>query len=420
MEEKCWIGQTNFRNRRQKFYIKPDDRRRHCYCIGMTGVGKSTLLENMAIQDIKAGHGVCFIDAHGQSAETILRSIPPNRINDVIFFNPGDLDYPISWNPLENVKDYERDVVCESLISVFYKIWKDSWGPRLEYILKFAIYALLEYKGGTLLGINRMVSDEHFRNTVLNHSTNPAVKYFWQTEFKNWNDRDRREAISPIQNKAGVFGIYSVTRNIFGQVKSSFNLRDVMDSGKILICNLSKGKIGEGTMTLMGSIIITKLYLAAMSRQDIPENERKDFYAYVDEFQNFATDSFANILSEARKYRLSLVLANQYLDQLIEEVRNAVLGNCGTLISFRTGATDGEILEKELLPFRQEDFVNLPKYSCYVKLLIDGLAGDAFSACTLPPIGTEEGNDEKVVRQSRERYCRQKSEIERKLNGGRQ
>lgn len=410
------LGETNHRNKKVKFGIKRDDRRRHIYILGKTGMGKSVLLENMAIQDIKNGEGVCFIDPHGDLAENLLNFIPAMRINDVIYFNPSDSEYPISFNPMENIKPEFRHLVCSGLVGVFKKIWFDSWGPRLEYILRNAILALLEKRGSTLLGIQRILVDDNFRKSILANVSDPVVKQFWNIEFQQMNPKLKSEAIAPIQNKVGQFLTSSLIRNIVGQPKSSFDVREVMDSQKILIVNLAKGSVGEDNAMLLGAMIVTKVYLSAMSRVDTAEAERKDFYMYVDEFQNFATEAFANVLSEARKYRLSLVLANQYLEQIIEGVRSAILGNCGTFICFRAGATDGETLERELQPFTEEGFTNLPKFKIYLRLLIDGIAGDAFSANTLPPCEEEEGNGEKIIRQSRERYCRSRKEVEEKIN----
>lgn len=370
----------------------------------------------MAVQHIQQGNGVCFIDPHGDSAEHLLKFIPSERINDIIYFNPSDTEYPIAFNPMENINPEFRHLVCSGLIGVFKKIWVDSWGPRLEYILRNAILALLETKGATLLAIQRILSDESYRAKICAMLNDTVVKAFWYQEYEKMHPRLRSEAVSPIQNKVGQFLTAPLIRNIIGQGKSSFDLRQAMDSQKILIVNLAKGKVGEDNGALLGAMLVTKIYLAAMSRADMPENERKDFYLYVDEFQNFATDSFANILSESRKYRLSLVLANQYLDQLIPQVRHAILGNCGTVISFRTGATDAKILETELGTFKTEDFINLSKYNIYLKLMINGLAGDAFSATTLPPLDNYQENQEKIIRVSRERYAKLKKEVEEKIN----
>ncbi|OIP59305.1 MAG: hypothetical protein AUK19_02225 [Candidatus Moranbacteria bacterium CG2_30_45_14] len=412
-----FFAKTNFRNQEKVFGIKTDDRRRHMYVIGKTGMGKTNLLENLAIQDIQKGHGIAFIDPHGDTAEKLIRAIPSNRINDVIYLNPSDQEFPIAFNVMEKVDPEYRHLVASGLVGVFKKIWADSWGPRLEYILRNAILALLEYPGSTLLGVTRILVDKSYRARVVEKITDPVVRSFWVDEFSQWNDRVLQEVISPIQNKVGQFLSSSLIRNIVGQTVSSFNIREAMDSRKILIINLSKGRIGEDNGALLGAMLITKIQLAAMGRVDIPEEERKDFYLYVDEFQNFATESFANILSEARKYRLNLILANQYVTQIDETVRDAIFGNAGSLVSFRVGAMDAEFLEKEFEPvFMMNDIVNLPKYQIYLKLMIDGIAGDAFSATTLPPIKLEDaGNEVKIIQSSRERYSSSREEVEDKI-----
>jgi CxxC-x17-CxxC domain-containing protein len=419
MNDITYFAKTNFRNQEATFGIKTDDRRRHMYIIGKTGMGKTNLLEHMVIQDIRNGHGVAYVDPHGDTAEKLIKAIPANRINDVIYFNPSDQDYPIAFNVMERVDPEYRHLVASGLVGVFKKIWADSWGPRLEYILRNAILALLEYPGSTLLGVTRILVDKNYRIRVVNKITDPVVRSFWVDEFTKWNDRVLQEVVSPIQNKVGQFLSSSLIRNIVGQSRSSFDIREVMDGRKILILNLSKGRIGEDNSALLGAMMITKIQLAAMGRVDIAEPDRKDFYLYVDEFQNFATESFANILSEARKYRLNLILANQYITQIEETVRDAIFGNAGTLITFRVGAVDAEFMEKEFDPiFLMNDLVNLPKYNVYLKLMIDGIAGDAFSATTLPPasISDTEGNEEKVIKVTRERYASSRTDVEEKIN----
>lgn len=415
-QEITLFAETNFRNQRTRFGIKKDDRRRHMYLIGKTGMGKSTTLENMIISDIQAGHGVCVVDPHGDLVEKILDFIPAGRINDVVYFNPADMEYPIAFNVLEQVEKTHQHLVASGLIGVFKKIWADSWGPRLEYVLNNAILALLEYPGSTLLGIMRILTDKSFRKKVVNNLTDPVVKAFWVEEYSKYPDRFQAEAIAPIQNKVGRFLSSSLMRNIVGQVKSTINMRDVMDNQKILLLNLAKGRIGEDNSALLGAMMITKIQLAAMERIDIPEERRKDFYLYVDEFQNFATESFAGILSEARKYRLNLIIAHQYIEQLDERVQAAVFGNVGTIITFRVGAMDAEILAKEFAPqFDEEDVVNLTKYDVYLKLMIDGVASTSFSATTLPPVMGGENEGIKVVKVSRERYAKPREVVEEKI-----
>jgi len=410
------FAETNFRNERRRFGIKTDDRRRHMYLIGKTGMGKSVTLENMIFADIQAGHGVAVVDPHGDLAEKVLDFIPSSRINDVIYFNPADIDYPIAFNILEKVDPHYRHLVASGLIGVFKKIWADSWGPRLEYVLRNAILALLDYPDSTLLGINRMFIDKEYRKKVIAKIQDPVVKAFWAEEYAKYSQQFAVEAVAPIQNKVGQFLSTSLIRNVVGQVKSTIDIREIMDKGRILILNLAKGRIGEDASGLMGAMMITKIQLAAMSRVDIPENERKDFYLYVDEFQNFATESFANILSEARKYRLNLILAHQYIEQLNEVVRPAVFGNVGTIIVYRVGAADAEELVKEFTPrFTEEDLVNLPKYNVYIKLMIDGVASDPFSAVTLGPVYQNFGNREKIIAVSRERYAKPREIVEDKI-----
>jgi CxxC-x17-CxxC domain-containing protein len=416
------FAKTNFRGQERVFGIKKDDRRRHFYVVGKTGTGKTTMIQNMAIQDIQNGHGVAIVDPHGEFAETVLRAVPANRINDVIYFNPADQEWPIAFNVMEKVDTEYRHLIASGLVGVFKKIWADSWGPRLEYILRNAILALLEYPGSTLLGVTRILTDKNYRERVVEKISDPVVRMFWADEFTKWNERVLQEVISPIQNKVGQFLSSALIRNIVGQTKSAFNLRDLMDQEKVIIMNLSKGRIGEDNSALLGAMMITKIQLAAMARVDVPEEERKDFYLYVDEFQNFATDSFANILSEARKYRLNLILVHQYIGQLTTDtstkVRDAVFGNVGTIATFRIGAEDAEFLEKEFEPiFLIQDLVNLPNRNIYIKLMIDGLTGSAFSAETLPPIDLSAtiGNAEKVIKVTRERYGTQRDIVEEKI-----
>lgn len=410
------FARTNFRNMWRLFGIKRDDRRRHMYLIGKTGMGKSTMLENMMVQDIRNGEGLAIVDPHGDTVEKIINYIPSHRINDVIYFNPSDIDHPISFNVLEAVEETHRYLIASGLIGVFKKIWVDSWGPRLEYVLRNTILALLENHGSTLLGVTRLLVDKKYREKIVKNITDPIVKAFWVEEYAAYSDKFRTEAISPIQNKVGQFLSSAIIRNIVGQPRSSIDLRDVMDNRKILLINLSKGRIGEDNSALLGAMLITKIQLAAMSRIDTPEEERKDFYLYVDEFQNFATESFAAILSEARKYRLNLIIAHQYIEQLDETVAAAVFGNVGSLIVFRVGATDAEELVKEFAPtFAEDDLVNLTKYNIYLKLMIDGVASEPFSAVTLPPLHDVDGHADKVIAVSRERYGKPRKVVEEKI-----
>lgn len=412
----CLFAQTNFRNQLRRFGIKTDDRRRHMYIVGKTGMGKSTMMENMVLDDIYSGHGIGLVDPHGDFAEKILDFIPAKRINDVVYVNPADLDYPIGFNILEVQSDEQKHLVVAGLMGIFKKIWPDVWSARMEYILNNTLLALIEYPGSTLLGINRLLADKKYRKKVLSKVNDPVIKTFWNVEFASYTEKYAQEAVAPIQNKIGQFLSANVIRNMVAQVKSTIDIRQLMDEGKILIMNLSKGRIGEDNSRLLGGMLITKIQLAAMERVDTPEAQRRDFFLYVDEFQNFATPSFANILSEARKYRLSLVMAHQYIAQLDEIVANAVFGNVGTIVSFRVGGADSEVLAKEFSPvFIEEDLVNIPKFHIFLKLMIDGVSSQPFSAMTLPPLQERTDSAEKIIRVSRERYGRPRESIEEKI-----
>ncbi|MFA5052577.1 MAG: type IV secretion system DNA-binding domain-containing protein [Parcubacteria group bacterium] len=419
MEEVNFFGKTSFRNREERFGIKVDDRRRHMYLIGKTGMGKTTMMENMVAEDIRNGKGVGLIDPHGQFAEKMLDFVPPERIDDVIYFNPADIDHPIGFNPLEGVEGSFRHLIASGMMGVFKKIWVDAWSARMEYILNNTLLALLEFPNSTLLDVMKMLTDKRFREKITAILEDPVVKNFWLNEFGKYTDRYASEAVAAIQNKVGQFIANPLIRNIIGQPKSSVNMRSVMDDGKILIANLSHGKIGEDNSALLGAMLITKLQQAAMSRIDTSEFERKDFFLYIDEFQNFSTDSFAVILSEARKYRLSLILAHQYIEQLSETVRPAIFGNVGTLIAFRVGAEDAEFLEKEFSPeFMATDLVNTGKHHFYIKLMIDGIASRPFSARNLDFLSHREGENsvkDMIIETSRNKYGMPRAQIEKKI-----
>src|SRR3989339_227170 len=410
-EEITIFAQTNFRNQKAKFGIKTDDRRRHFYVLGKTGMGKTNLLETMIIQDIQRGKGVAVVDPHGELVENILRFIPNRRINDVIYFNPSDLEYPVAFNVLEQVSPEHRHLVASGLLGVFKKIWADSWGPRLEYVLNNAIMALLECPGSTLLGIMKMLTDKAFRKKVVTKITDPVVKSFWIDEYSKYPDRFQAEAIAPIQNKVGRFLSSAMMRNIVGQVKSSIDLRKIMDEKKIMLLDLSKGRIGEDNSALLGAMIITKIQLAAMNRVSIAEEERADFYLYVDEFQNFATSTFIKILSEARKYRLNLILANQYIAQIMEEVRSAIFGNAGTMLSFIIGAEDTPFMAREFGErFTEKDLLSLGNYQVIIKMAIEGLTCSPFLAQSLPLPDNRNQNMGKILKVSQERYTKTSGE----------
>jgi len=420
-EQVTYFADTDARNRRIRFGIKAKDRTRHVYVIGKTGMGKSTLLENMAVQDIRNGNGFAFLDPHGKTADLLLEYIPKERINDVIYFAPFDMEHPISFNVMEDVGYDKRHLVVSGLMSTFKKIWAGAWSARMEYILANTLLALLEYPEATLLEVNRMLADKPFRKKVVDNISDPSVRSFWVDEFAKYSDRYAAEATPAIQNKIGQFTSNPVIRNIVGQPESTFDVRKIMDDRKILIINLSKGRVGEINANLLGSMLITKIYLAALSRADIPEETLQtmpNFYLYVDEFQSFANESFANILSEARKYKLNLTIAHQYIEQMSDEVRAAVFGNVGTLITFRVGAYDAEVLEKEFQPtFEVEDIVNLGAYQIYLRLMIDGISSKPFSARSIPPIEKVDiSYVEEVKEASRKQYTHPREEVEKLIS----
>ncbi len=386
------------------------------YIIGKTGTGKSTLMENMVISDVRDGNGLALIDPHGDLAEDVLGFVPKRRIKDVIYFNPADLEYPIPFNPLESAhRDYHH-LIASGLISVFRKIWPDFWGPRLEHILRNSILTLLEHPNATLLDIPRLLTDREFRKGVVGRISNQQVREFWLLEFEKYSAWLKSEATSPILNKVGQFLTSIPLRNVVGQRENTFRLRSAMDQGKVLIVNLAKGKIGEENCSLLGAMIVTRIWLAAMSRADIPERERRPFYLYVDEIHNFLTQSFADILSEARKYGLNLTLAHQYMEQLDEKMKGAIFGNVGTIISFRLGIEDAKHLAGEFYPvFNQNDLVNLPNHHIYLKLMIDGATSQPFSAVTLAPPERRSSYKAEIIKLTRERYAKTRKEVEREI-----
>lgn len=422
-KDRVYLAKTDYRGANGKpFAIKTDDRRRHMYILGQTGTGKTTLIENMVLQDIIAGKGVGFLDPHGDSIKKVLDRIPEERIEDVVYFNPTDFDYPVGFNVLEVHDSQYKHLVVSDLMSVFHRIWQDAWSARMEYILENSMLALLDNKGTTLLGLMRLWVDRDYRQKILANVKDPVVKAFWINEYEQWDPKYRTEAIAAIQNKVGQFLSVPLLRNIVGQRTSTINISDIINSGKILLVNLSKGMLGEDNSALLGAMLVTKIHLASMERVNIPEEERRDFYLYVDEFQSFVNESFATILAEARKYRLSLIIAHQYMAQLTgdagEKVRDAALGNVGTKVIFRVGPDDAKTLENEFSPeITINDMVNLPNFHTYMRLMVDGVTSRPFSAVTLPPlsVSVHKGARERVIEFSRKKYGRSREEVEDRI-----
>jgi hypothetical protein len=380
------FAKTNFRNNLAAFGIKRTDRRAHLYLLGKTGTGKSTLLESLMLDDMRKGFGFALLDPHGDLVKRIRVQIPWSRKDDVIDFDVTDSSQPYGFNPLAHIPADKRPLACSGLIQVFKHLWNDSWGPRLEYILRNSLLTLLDYPNANLADILKLLSDREFRKKVIPYISNEQVKGFWIKEFDKYPERLRAEAISPIQNKVGAFLSHPALQKIMTNPEKPLSLRKIMDEGKILLVNLAKGSIGEDTSNLLGSLLISRFDLAALSRANIPEDERKDFSLYLDEFHSFTTQSLTLMLSELRKYRLSLVLAHQYLSQLETSIKDAILGNVGTLIIFRIGAIDSEVFAQEFAPtFKPSDFTNLANYNIYLKMMIDGQISPPFSAVTLPP-----------------------------------
>ncbi len=416
-EEKAGINffaKTLFKNRELIFGIKNEDRRRHIWTVGKTGTGKSTMIANMAIDDLKKGRGLAIIDPHGDLSETILDYIPKSRINEVVYFNPADKEFPIVVNPLEVTNREEAELVVSGLVAIFTKIWEGVWSARMEYIIRNSFLTLAQIPNSTLADVLRLLSNSSYRNRIVSRLDDPSLVHFWEEEYNKMPDRLQKEAISPIQNKVGQFVTSPMVRRIIGTPKSSIQIDDIMNEGKVLIANLSQGRLGEDNSSLLGAMLITKIQLAAMHRVDTPEEERRDFYLYVDEFQNFATESFIKILSEARKFRLCLMLANQYMAQIPEEVQQAILGNAGSLITFSAGASDAQVIHQEYSEvFSQADLVNLSNYQIAIKLMIDGHSTRPFLAHTLPLPVSRNQNRQKVISVSRERYA--KKYVEKKF-----
>lgn len=399
----------------QPFGIGSEDRRRHVYAIGQTGSGKTTLLRNMIVQHLAAGHGVGVIDPHGDLAQELLNHIPPNRSHHLCYFNPGDLYFPVGFNPLSNISPDERHLAAAGIVKSFKNIWADSWGPRLEHILHSAIATLLECPGNTLLGVNRLLTDDAFRRQIVRRLNDPFLKDFWLNEYETYDARFRREAIAPVQNKIGQFLLNPVIRNILGQVQNRISFPFIIDNSRLFIANLSKGQIGDDKANLLGSLLVTQFHLAAMARSKQPEDARTDFFLFVDEFQNFATEAFADMLAEARKYRMCLTLSHQYIDQLSPSIRQAVLGNVGSILAFRVSHRDAQVLEGEFgneIPARE--FVNLSRFETFVRMLEGGEPRSPFRGKTLPPLSNAVGRTQKLIDHSRQRFAVPRGVVERK------
>lgn len=405
-----FFGKTEFKNKQVTFGIKRPDRRRHMYIIGKTGVGKSTLIANMAINDMRNNEGVAIIDPHGDLSNILLDYIPSHRLNDVVYLDPSDIEYPFHFNPLEIKGTPEsKELIASGIVAIFYKLYAHSWGPRLEYILRNTILTLLDYPNSTLVDVSPLLTNESFRQKVLDKLQDDILKRFWVDEFANMHPRLKSEAIAPILNKIGQFVTSPLIRQIIGSYKSTVDLQDIMDKGKVLILNLSQGKLGEDNAALLGAMFITKMQLAAMHRVYQEEEKRKDFYLYVDEFQNFATTSFIKILSEARKYRLNLILVNQYIGQIHEDVQKAIFGNAGTLMCFPIGAQDAKHLVTEFAGvYKDVELVSLSNYQMIIKLAIDNVTSFPFFATSLPLPKSKNQNREKAIQNSRERYTKKR------------
>ena len=412
------FGLTNFRGINHQFGMQRYDRSRHVYIIGQTGAGKSGLLELFALSDVYHNQGYAIIDPHGDFAINNMKFIPAHRIKDVVYFNPADTANPIGFNPLEVTDPNMKSNISSEVIGVLKRMFGESWGPRLEYILRYTILALLDRPETTMLDITRMLTDKKFRKETLDYCTDTVVLQFWKIEFASWNDKFVAEAIAPVLNKVGAFTANPVIRNIIGQPTSTFNIREIMDEGKILVVNLSKGLIGEDNASILGSFLVTKIQLAAMSRSDIPNvDDRRPFYLYVDEFQNFATDSFATILSEARKYGLNLTVANQYISQMSDTVRGAVFGNVGSMISFRVSAEDAQILAQQFQPqFEPSDLLQMHNRHFIVNMVIGGEKAPAFSATTLNLPPPQVDNSHYIIQHSREQFARHRSDVEQAIS----
>ena len=420
-QEVCFFGRTNyeseFESKRYVFGIKRNDRRRHFYIVGKSGVGKSKMLELMIRQDINYGHGLCLMDPHGDIIEDILDFIPENRIKDVVLIDPSDTNWPVSFNPLQNVAPEMKHQVTQGLIEVMEKQFGANWTPRLEHVFRFTCLALLDYPGATMRGMILILTDRNYRQKVVEHIQDEMVKRFWAIEFADWSEKFDTEAIIPLVNKLGQFLSNPLLRYIFGQKENKVDLEKIMNEQKILLINLSKGKLGEENSSFFGSMFVTKIYQAGMARSAIKERERKDFYFYVDEFYNVVTDTFINILTEARKYGLALIVAHQYRAQLQPQIMATFLGNVATMVIFRLGGDDALVFEKEMTPvFKAKDMINLGMQEFYIKMTIDGGTADPFSAETLKVLSpTHPSYKDKIIEYNRQIYCSSIEEVKRRI-----
>lgn len=410
------IGERIELRERVPFGLSPADRRQHLWIVGKSGTGKSTLLRNLILQDIYAGRGCALIDPHGDLAEEILAHVPSWRTEDVVYFDPSDRRRAIAFNPLYNVPHATRHLVVSGIVAAFRDLFPSSWGPRMEYIFSAAIAAVIECQNVSLLSVHRMLSDARYRAWVVKQVKDPIVQAFWTNEFERYDPAFMREAVAPIQNKLGQVLMSPHLRSVFGQAKSRIEPRRIIDTGKIFIANVSKGRLGEDKSNLIGALLVSQFQVAAMSRANVPEEERRDFHLFVDEFHSFGSESFATLLSEARKYRLTLTLAHQYLDQVSPKILSSLVGNVGSIVAFRVGHTDADRLEKAIGgSFRAEDFATLNNHEMYAKLLAHGKDAAPFHAHAMPPLGRRHGRQETIMRRSRQRYARRRSEVAEKI-----
>jgi len=418
-DELTILGRTDYRGEEVKFGIKTEDKFRHMYIIGKTWTGKSTFIANMIKSDMEQGKGLALLDPHGDLVDKVIEFVPKNRINDVILFDVSDSEFPIGFNLLQHSSDDEKIRIVSGVVTAFHKMFEYSWGPRLEYILRNVLLSLVDYPNATLMHILRVLTDKDFRKEVINHIKDPMVLRFWTNEFLKRNDKQREDAVGPIANKIGQFLSSKIVRNIFGQPRTKLSLREAMDQGKIVLINLSKGKIGEDNASMIGSLLVTKFQIDSMSRADIPEHERKEFYLYIDEFQNFATKAFATILSEARKYRLSLIIANQFTAQIMDDVRHAIFGNVGSILSLTLGHDDAQVISSQFKDaITPNDAISIPKLQGYLRMMIDGHSWDPFTIKFNWKETPEDSVEkiEKIRKQSRQRYAIERKRLERLMD----